>query len=175
MTTQGHSARHVVVAPRRGRALATLADVLGRVVRTHGWEPRLRQEAAVAAWPAIVGAQLAGQTTALGVRDGTLHVGVSAGVWATQLSYFRTELLQKLRRQGYREVRDLAFHVWQGAGTGRRSAVGVAAYGPSRLPVEPKSEHVATAAQLSQEAGPFAACLASLYLAAQARAQRLSR
>lgn len=101
-------------SPRRRRVATPLGEVLRQAMAARGWEARLNQETAVSAWPRAVGPALARYTRAEGVRDGTLHVAVAAGVWATQLGYFRSDLLRRLRAAGASELRTLAFHVEPG-------------------------------------------------------------
>jgi hypothetical protein len=78
----------------------------------------------VAAWPALVGEQIARNAwpSRLG-RDGTLHVATSGSAWAFELTQLAPELLQRLR-EGLGDVAPQALR-----------------FGPGKLPERsPKSE-----------------------------------
>ena len=65
-----------------------------------GLAQRLRQERAIAVWSRVAGPDLAARSRALEVRDGTLWVGVENAAWAAQMSFLRSELLERLRAEG---------------------------------------------------------------------------
>ena len=48
----------------------------------------------------MAGPDLSRRSRALEVRDGVLWVGVENAAWAAQLSFLRTELLQRLQAEG---------------------------------------------------------------------------
>lgn|GEM_PF-5199614 len=175
LTSPRRRDRAVRAGRKHSRQPLALTDVLTRVVKAHGWQERLRHEEAVAAWPAIVGTQLAHQTVALGVRDATLHVAVRAGVWAAQLAYFRTELLQRVRARGYSEIRDLIFHVRHESEYTYSARPDPWPRALRPQPFTPLPCHLATAAALTADAGELGQQLARLYLAAMSRASRLAK
>jgi hypothetical protein len=152
-----------------------LEAILDEAVARRGWRARLQAELAVRLWPSVAGPELARHTAALRVRGRTLHVAVRSGAWATQLSFFRADLLRRLREAGADTVEDIAFRVgWPDSvpdrGDGRPEA-------PAAQPApEPAPEERATAERLRALAGddPLAAQLARLYLAAAARRRRLA-
>lgn len=157
----------------RPRSAARLADLLERVTRQRKWDGRLSQEAAVAIWPEIVGEELARHCVALGVRGGTLQVAVRSGTWATQLTFFRTDLVRRLKAREITGVRDIAFRVGLPAESPLRWPP-PAAPGPPLVP-GPSPDDVAVARRLQSEAGEddLAQGLARLYLAAAGRRRRL--
>jgi len=156
-----------------GGAVA-LSEALRRAVRSRGWEERIRQDLAVRAWPDVVGAALARHSVALTVRGGVLHVAVSSGLWGTQLSFFRSEILRRLRSEG---VKELSIHVGDGPG-GTPAPWPPEPAVPTHLPAAAISATEREMAEtLSAQAGPGPAAtgLGRLYLAAVARRKRLAR
>lgn len=88
-----------------------MADVLQRVVAARGWAPALEAQNALAAWPRVAGPTLAAHTAPLRVRNHVLEVAVDTGLWATQLSFLRSDLLRRLSDCGVRDLRGLEFRV----------------------------------------------------------------
>ena len=128
----------------------------------------------MAAWPGIVGAELARHSVALWVRGGTLHVAVRSGTLATQLTFFRTDLVRRLKTAGCTSVRDIAFRVGLPADSPLRwPAVERALLPPSSPPVT--AEDLDVAGRLRAQAGEdeLAQGFARWYLAAVARSRRL--
>ena len=129
----------------------------------------MEQESAVRLWASIAGPELSQQTMALGVQGGMLMVAVRNGTWATQLSFFRSELLQRLQAAGAGAVRGITFRV----GLPREAE----AWSPGPLPPlpPPGREDRAHARTIAQQVGDdsLAAQLERVYLAASARQQRL--
>ena len=99
------------VQPRGSKGPYFLRDLLTGIINSRGWSQRLRQEIALSTWSSVAGPELAQHTLPLAVRDGVLHIAVENGIWATQLMYFRTDLLRRLRDANAPELLDLAFHV----------------------------------------------------------------
>ncbi len=85
--------------------------MLGGVLRQRGWEARAEQFLALRLWPQVAGPSLARHALALSVQGGTLLVAVRSGIWATQLGFFQTELLQRLHAAGASSLRDIRFRV----------------------------------------------------------------
>jgi hypothetical protein len=54
----------------------------------------------VGLWSRIAGPDLSRRSRALEVRGGVLWVGVDNAAWAAQLSFLRTELLERLQAEG---------------------------------------------------------------------------
>lgn len=51
-----------------------------------------------AAWPALVGREMARRTRPRSWHDGTLHIDVSTHAWVQELSFHREELLGRIQR-----------------------------------------------------------------------------
>jgi hypothetical protein len=145
---------------------------LARAVKARGWTGRLAQERAVELWPQVAGSELAQHTVALGVQSGILVVAVRDGNWATQLTFFRTDLLAKLRTAGVSGVRDIRFRVGFPSGlvhrTYRRDGVSATA-------VATETDW-AEARNLMDERvpEPLSSQLGRLYVAAAIRRRRLT-
>jgi hypothetical protein len=75
-----------------------LGHISGEVSRQLGrFGPAAGMADLVAAWPAAVGAQIAGQAWPARIaRDGTLHVAVSSSVWAFELTQLEPEIRSRL-------------------------------------------------------------------------------
>ncbi len=75
-----------------------LADILGRLFTSRGWGRKNDRLQLEAAWAAAAGADVAAQTTVLGIRRGVLEVEVRAGPLLQELAqYHKRGLLGKLR------------------------------------------------------------------------------
>lgn len=66
------------------------------LLRRAGLAGRLHQAQAVIVWAEVVGQELASHTRALDVRDGVLRVAVRSSAWSAQLSFLRSDLLERL-------------------------------------------------------------------------------
>jgi hypothetical protein len=86
--------------------VSDLDHISGEVGRQLGrFGPAAGMADLVAAWPGVVGPQIASQAWPARVaRDGTLHVAVSSSVWAFEL----TQLEQEIRARLAAAVGDLA-------------------------------------------------------------------
>ena len=114
------------VAPHKeGRAIPSnvegrrrrFGDLLQDLLRRHNLDRRVRQRAAVGLWAEVVGADIARNAWALGVREGVLIVGAANHAWAQTLHLMRGSLLPALNaRIGEEVLHDLQVRV------GRRPA-----------------------------------------------------
>lgn len=92
--------------------LERLDGVLRRSLRELGLEPRVVEQAALAAWDSKVAPFLPADTKAVQVLRGTLLVEVPNSVWAQELSLMRPLLLEKLNsRLPAGKVRGVRFRV----------------------------------------------------------------
>jgi predicted nucleic acid-binding Zn ribbon protein len=83
-----------VTAPKKP---ATLHDALDAWIARNGMIKRFDLAKAVAAWPDVVGPQVAAVTRALAVTpDGTLLVRVATHAWATELGLMAPRILTRL-------------------------------------------------------------------------------
>ena len=144
-----------------------------RLVQQRQWSLRLAQEAAVASWPSVVGAELARHTVALWVRGGTLHVAVRSGTWATQLTFFRTDLVRRLRALGCASLRDIVFRVGLPAESPLRWPADAPPGPRPSLPITAEDLDVARTLRAQAGQGELAEGFARWYLAAVARRRRL--
>jgi len=75
-----------------GREPRGIADVLAGVTTEMGWTSPLAQSELMAAWPALVGDELAAHSSPVGIDDGTLTVRCDSTAWATQLRLLRGQV-----------------------------------------------------------------------------------
>lgn len=74
-----------------------VGEEIERVLRSHGWQQRFHAARIVACWPDVVGEMVALHCQPRGLEDdGTLMVVADSAAWATQLSYLRGALLDRL-------------------------------------------------------------------------------
>jgi predicted nucleic acid-binding Zn ribbon protein len=74
-----------------------IGEEIERVLRSRGWQQRLLAARLVARWPDVVGEVVAAHCQPRGLQDdGTLLVVADSAAWATQLSYLRGTLLDRL-------------------------------------------------------------------------------
>jgi predicted nucleic acid-binding Zn ribbon protein len=74
-----------------------IGEEIERVLRSRGWQQRLLEARVVARWPDVVGEAVAVHCQPRGLEaDGTLLVVADSAAWATQLSYLRGTLLDRL-------------------------------------------------------------------------------
>jgi predicted nucleic acid-binding Zn ribbon protein len=87
----GWYARPEAPAPKR------LGDVLPEVTRGLGLPDPSTLRELRAAWPEIVGGQIASHSRPRTLRDRVLTIAVDSAPWATQLRYLEAELLARLQ------------------------------------------------------------------------------
>ncbi len=102
------------------------------------------------------------------VRAGVLHVAVEDGAWASQLGFFRGEMLQRLRARGASTLTDIVFRVGLPRGM-PPVVIGHHADGQPYAVIAPTPDDRAAAEALAAQSAPFGEALARLYLAAAAR------
>lgn len=74
-----------------------IAEALPEMLRARGLEDDVRRAEVLAAWPRLVGAQIAGVTQPrLVTEDGTLVVGVRTSGWMHELSLLERTLVEKV-------------------------------------------------------------------------------
>lgn len=87
-----------------------LVDVLHRVTGEGGLARGLREQAALQAWPQIVGVVNARHSRALGLREGVLWIQAESSVWAQELTLLRPQIQKALERTlGVGSVREIRF------------------------------------------------------------------
>jgi predicted nucleic acid-binding Zn ribbon protein len=80
------------------------------LVRELGIGPKMAQYDIIAAWPDVVGPQIALVTSPQRMENGVLYVGVTTAPWRAELSMKRLELIEKLNRHvGTRVLNDIRF------------------------------------------------------------------
>lgn len=98
----------------RGGSARLLAGLLGDSMSRLQIERRIKEHTAPLVWAEVVGAQVAGATQVLGIADGVLRVSAKSAVWATELSFYKTDIVKRLNTRinggtGPVVVRDIHF------------------------------------------------------------------
>jgi len=76
----------------------------------------LERQGALAAWPEIVGSDIASHSVAEALQDGVLRVRVESSVWAQELALLERQIIRAFdERMGMGSVRAIRFHSGQGA------------------------------------------------------------
>jgi len=80
------------------------------LVKELGIAPKIAQYDVLAAWPEVVGPQIARVTKAERVENGILHVSVATAPWRAELTLKRREMIERLNmRVGTRVLTDIRF------------------------------------------------------------------
>lgn len=89
-----------------------VGNLVGKVLGELGLDGVALAHRIGAAWPEIVGPQVAAHCRPLGLRAGVLELEVDSPVWSQQLQLRKTELLERLSETfGAEAPRELRFQV----------------------------------------------------------------
>ncbi len=78
--------------------MRSLADVLGEVSASRGWERRFAPYRVFAIWDGVVGKEFAEVARPIEIHGRDLMVGVIDQVWLNQLSFMKEDLLRRINR-----------------------------------------------------------------------------
>ena len=88
----------------------SIQDAMLSLVRELGIAPKMAQYDVIAAWPDVVGTQIARVTDPQRMENGILYVAVTTAPWRAELSMKRLDLIEKLNaRIGTRVLNDIRF------------------------------------------------------------------
>jgi len=73
-----------------------LSVVVEHFIQNHGLEGKIRERSLQSHWKEIVGDTISKHTKPDGIRFGTLHVLVDSSAWLQQLTFIRSELIEKV-------------------------------------------------------------------------------
>jgi len=94
----------------RPKKFRSLSEALPGLLARCNLDRVVKEQQAVAVWPAVVGEKIAPHTRPVSVEAGLLVVAVDSPGWATQLTFLKPQILTKLqRRVGKGMVTDLRF------------------------------------------------------------------
>jgi predicted nucleic acid-binding Zn ribbon protein len=94
----------------RGSGFASLEQVLGQIIHSHGLERRLAEGNLLSRWPQSVGEKIAGVTEAIDLKDGRLFVKVTSAAWRSELVLLKPGILEKLNKMaGKKLITDIVF------------------------------------------------------------------
>ncbi|MER3481016.1 MAG: DUF721 domain-containing protein [Meiothermus sp.] len=94
---------------RRSSNLHRPAELLGKVLKTHGLEPGFKRGKVLALWPEVAGEMLAQMSEAAGLEDGVLLVYVPDSAAAFHLKFQREEFLKRYEQRLPGAVTDIRF------------------------------------------------------------------
>lgn len=94
---------------KRG-GIAGIGGAIDSMLKESELEGAMRPHRAVVLWPLIVGDVLAAASEAEVVRGGVLFVRARSTTWANELTFYKTDILQKInQRLGGRVIEDIHF------------------------------------------------------------------
>ncbi len=100
------------------KGMTPIADLLSGLLRQYGLAEAAVGWRAVADWPAVAGARIAGHARAVSFHDGTLTVEVDGSAWMHELGFLKPELVRNLNRHlGADVIRDVRLAPARGGNT----------------------------------------------------------
>jgi len=97
-----------------------LAQTLGRILKSSGWEGRLSEYRIHGQWERTVGPGIAAHAQPLSLRGRKLTLSVDSPAWMQQLSLMKPEIIEKLNRNlGAGLVSDITLRIGELAPRGR--------------------------------------------------------
>lgn len=88
-----------------------LAKLLEEVLATTGLGERLRERRVIAAWPEIVGDEIAEHVRAVDIADGELLVSAAHGAWRQEITLLAPQIIDRFNTLfGEDTVRELRWH-----------------------------------------------------------------
>lgn len=86
-------------------------DVLGRIMKSRGWEKPKAEATVFGAWERVVGSEIANHSRPVKLDDGVLTVEAESTAWATQLRLLAATLLRNIASEvGHNVVTKLNIH-----------------------------------------------------------------
>ena len=76
-----------------------VSDLMGELVRDHGWDERLNVQRVFTDWPAVVGPDVAAHSSVEGFDDGVLIVRADSTSWAKELQLLAPGLVRRLNAE----------------------------------------------------------------------------
>lgn len=88
---------------------------LGEIVRTvlseRGYLKQCLEVEIINRWPEIVGERIADVTECTDVRNGVIFVKVSSSSWRNELSFFKKEIMDKIKKETRcKTIKDIVFN-----------------------------------------------------------------
>ncbi len=88
--------RNTKKAYGKGRDPVAAGDIIKMVSTNHGWDAQLEEAGIFAAWPEIVGAQIAAKAKPISLNSGKLLVKCESTAWATQLKLEHIKIINNI-------------------------------------------------------------------------------
>jgi predicted nucleic acid-binding Zn ribbon protein len=84
--------------------------VLKELIGSLGIQEKLDEYEAVNRWEEVLGEHIAKAATAVGIKNGILHIHVQTGPWRNELTMRKKEIIDKLNASiGSKIVKDIKF------------------------------------------------------------------
>ena len=130
------------MAGRSGERRRGGASTVGSVVSALGgsaWDAKIREHLAPLVWAEVVGPQVAGATTVIGVGGGVLKIATVSSVWSHELTFYKADILRRLNARvgtpmGGTRAPVLTDIVFQNQGRQSKEAAGNAPVPPPLAP-----------------------------------------
>lgn len=95
---------------RKPDELRPTGEIVDGVLAGLGLAGRLREQKALAAWPELVGDEVARRSRALRIRDGVLYVRVDSASWSQELRFLTAQIIARFDETlGEGLVREIRF------------------------------------------------------------------
>jgi predicted nucleic acid-binding Zn ribbon protein len=90
---------------------ARLGDLVDGLMKAYGYEHKMAEMDALAAWEQLMGAPVAKYTRHLNIRNGVLHLYLDSSVLREELRFGREKIIREMNNIAGREIiRDVEFH-----------------------------------------------------------------
>lgn len=97
---------------RSGAGPYNLGGLIAGSLKALDLERRIKEQTCLLVWDEVVGEQVAAAAQPEFVRDGRLFVVAKSPVWANELGFYKSEMIERLnRRVGARVLKDIVFKV----------------------------------------------------------------
>lgn len=119
-----------------------------------GLRHKVLEHQALERWPQVVGPQIAASTVATSVRDGVIFVACKSSMWCNELTFHKTNIINKLNKSvGKPVIIDIRFSArgFRKAVESRKEEASTKAKGLESVPVDEKD--VETAERIAAASG----------------------
>jgi len=76
--------------------LTSINGAINDLVRSLGYESRIKEQKAIMIWEKVVGKRIAAVTNPLSIKKGILKIKVKNPPWRQELTYMKEDIIKKL-------------------------------------------------------------------------------
>lgn len=96
----------------RKRDIITSGKIVDTIRDTYNLDEKGKQYEAFRQWPEIVGERVAAHTKPLYIVEGKLHIQCEGSVWSQELTFRKSEIIQKINESlGRTVIKDIRYKV----------------------------------------------------------------